>query len=220
MRQRIILAALLLVLCGAFVLAQETALRATVSYNADGTATINEVSVTIAGIDQQSDRPLPHGVRLVIDDSLVYTLPAPITFRLLDAYAPMSAYTTTFRLPYFGNRGTLNVIRDNNVVASFDLRQLCDNDGSCGKFENGISCPDDCEIGTTDNVCLPFADNACDPDCGPGLDLDCGTAPPSTTPATPQPERPVRIEPATLPVYLLLGFALVIAFIYIWTKNK
>ena len=208
MRQTTVL--LMLVLCSTLVLAQsqETALRATVSYNADGSATLNEMSVTLAGIDQQTDRPLPDGVQLVLDNSVVYALPAPVSFRLLDAFVPLSSYTRTFRLPYFGNRGVLRVIRNNQSVFEFDLKRLCDNNGICGAYENGISCPADCDIGHKDIVCLPYEDGICDPDCAANKDPDCKVITQNVTETT-----IVKKEEASDPTPMLLGIIAVLAVV-------
>jgi len=154
--------------------AADTALLATVSFYPDGSATIDDLQVTFAGIDQQSPLHLADGIRLVADGGTVYSSSVPVTFRLLsDPPRKMPTMTVTQHLPYPGNRGMLEVVRGGNVAASFDLRGLCDNDGFCRGFENGISCPADCEIRVPDTVCMPYPDGACDPDCAAGLDSDC-----------------------------------------------
>jgi hypothetical protein len=194
--------------------AQETAVRATVSYYPDNSVQLDDIGVTLTGIDEQSTRPLPDAVQLVLDDKVAYTLPAPVTFRLLDANAPLPAYTMTFRLPYTGNRGLLRVIRNNRTVLEFDLHQLCNNDNVCGRFENGISCPDDCDVRHPDNICMPYQDGGCDPDCAIGLDPDCG--PQMVTPPAPV---AAPVSP-TLPIYLLLGLAAALAIVYWWTSQR
>jgi hypothetical protein len=209
----LVLVAMLIVIVPS-VHAQETTLRATVSYHNDGSVQLDDIGVTLAGIYQQSDRPLPDGVQLVLDNKVVYALPAPVTFHLLDAGVPLPAYTLTFHLPYIGNKGLLRVIRNNRTVLEFDLHQLCNNDGICGRFENGISCPDDCDVRHPDNVCMPYQDGGCDPDCAVGLDPDCG--PQMVTPPAQgaQPVSPV------LPIYLLLGLAAALAIVYWWTSRR
>ncbi len=42
----------------------------------------------------------------------------------------------------------------------------------CDNTENYETCPLDCLLNQSDNLCLPYDDGICDPDCA--IDVDCG----------------------------------------------
>jgi hypothetical protein len=195
MRRIIVLLALILL--STIVVAQDTALLVDITFLPDGSARFDDVQATFAGIDHESGKPLADGIKMEVDGTTYYQTYVPVTFVLMDARERMPEMGVTRRLPYFGNRGGIIITHDDKTVASFDLAQLCNNDGRCDRFENGISCPADCEIRVADKVCLPIQDGGCDPDCGQGLDPDCGK----------------RAEPAPLSLYLF-GVMMVLVALY------
>lgn len=195
----LVVAFAVLALLSSAVLAGDTALLFTVSFLPDGSARFDDVQVTKAGVDGQPDTVLKDSVRLVIDGRLEHLASVPVTFRMLDAPKAMPAYTSTHRFPYRGNTGVLRVVRSNVSVAEFDLGQLCVQDGWCRGYENGLSCPEDCDIRYADGVCLPYNDGGCDPDCREGLDPDCARAPAAPAEA--------RWIPVALLVIVLAGIA-------------
>ena len=180
---------------------QETALLVTVSFLPNGSATLDNIEVTFDGIDgEQRILPQADTIKLVNNGTTYYESWVPVTFKLLDAPAPLSRMTITRRLPYFGNVGELRIERRNKTVATFDLNKLCNNDGWCRGFENGLSCPADCSVVVPDYVCTPYTDRACDPDCAPQLDTDCKPT--------------AKVPPAATALYLLLGLAAVALLYY------
>ncbi|MEK6823111.1 MAG: hypothetical protein AABY13_04740 [Nanoarchaeota archaeon] len=195
---------MMLVLLAAAVHAQETALVVETTFYKDGSASIDNVTVTLTSIDGENQRALPDALRLALEGQTLYETHVPVTFGFLDAQAPLSSWTVTSRLPYPGNRGVVEVVRGKDVVASFDLRLLCERNDKCEGFENSISCQDDCPITRPDAICLPYKDGACDPDCAKGLDADCAL-PPAVRPPAGIPW-PVYIIGATLILYLLYYF--------------
>lgn len=187
-------------------LAQQTALLVSISFLPNGSATFDNVQVTFAGIDQQSTRPLQDSIQLVIAGDTYYSTSIPVTFTLLtDPPVAMPAMSITQHLPYYGNKGVLKIVHDNKTIASFDLAQLCNDDKHCTGFENGLSCPADCDNRVSDGVCVPVADGGCDPDCAPALDPDC--APQVKTPPS---------QPMTIALFMLV--LLIIALFYAYNR--
>ena len=186
--------------------APQTSLLVTLTFLPDGSAQIDDVHVSFAGIDQQVARPLSDSLELIIEDKTYFATFIPVTFAQMDTI-PLPTMTVSKHLPYFGNKGTLRVARNNKTLAEFDLSTLCNNDGRCQEFENGVSCHADCDVRSVDNICQPYSDTACDPDCAKGLDIDC--------------ERPLLPTRDVLtPIILLAGLVIAILVIYITSRRK
>lgn len=82
-------------------------------------------------------------------------------------------FLKTLYLPYFKEAVYITLEDSNGIVARFDLRKLCNNNGVCEESENYLSCSNDCPLNKKDNYCLPLKDSICDPDCSEGIDIDC-----------------------------------------------
>ncbi|MBI4451573.1 hypothetical protein HY642_06380 [Candidatus Woesearchaeota archaeon] len=98
----------------------------------------------------------------------------PVSFMLWDTRPALKdKETITAYLPYPGNKGRITFTKNDTLLWSFDLVNLCDNDGRCEASENAMSCRMDCPRASTDRLCLPIADGYCDPDCATDVDSDC-----------------------------------------------
>lgn len=187
--------------------ATDTAMLITVSFLPNGSATFDDIQVTKAGVDQMSSASLRDSIQLVIDGKSIFRAQVPVTYRMLDAPKLLPVFSSTHRFPYPGNKGMLQVIHENKTMAEFDLKQLCVKDGWCRGFENGLTCPEDCDIRYADGICLPYDDGGCDPDCREGLDQDCA------------PKAPLPQESRALP-FLLLAIVLLGLTVFFWWRQR
>lgn len=84
-------------------------------------------------------------------------------------YDKTSAY---FALEFSENMKVFKLFHEEMEIFQTNII-LCNNDGVCNGFEDFLSCPQDCPLGSNDVICLPDEDGICDPDCGEGVDPDC-----------------------------------------------
>ncbi|MFH1285322.1 MAG: hypothetical protein ABIH99_01945 [Candidatus Micrarchaeota archaeon] len=73
------------------------------------------------------------------------------------------------------NATKLRVVHGNNILFEESNLPLavCNRNGTCDKYENIFSCPNDCSAKDEDNFCSALDDGICDPDCSYVGDKDC-----------------------------------------------
>lgn len=94
----------------------------------------------------------------------------------VDFFIPEFGETNTTiaeaRLSNFENAKKLQVSHDKKVIFESSIA-LCNSNGICDNYENGLSCPSDCLSGSADRYCDKVKDGKCDPDCAKDADEDC-----------------------------------------------
>jgi len=113
------------------------------------------------------------------------------------------------------------------TVKDPDCMVLYCGDKGCNRWENSISCPEDCPVEVSDGYCAGVKDGICDPDCNMTSDEDClgircpgGVCEPTVTNRTEPGEPESEGEPIKL---WMVAFAIMIAimvFVYYLDHRK
>lgn len=107
-------------------------------------------------------------------NNVLYKRNFPLIFMVLTD-PPREVYKTqiNYRLPYHKNAVRMLVKKGDKILLDFDFKELCNHNGICDKYEDFLSCPEDCPLNKEDGLCYNKFDGICDPDCGKGVDPDC-----------------------------------------------
>ncbi|MBI4448503.1 hypothetical protein HY641_00560 [Candidatus Woesearchaeota archaeon] len=180
LQRRMLMTILIVSLISITVLAQSS-LKVNFFVAKNHTVTTQTVRAILGDPNDPDTADFPYELLHLDGDKTLFLTHFNANFRRIDTFEDVDEVLITERIPYSGNFGKLRITYQNGsntfVLWSFDLRQLCDRDNVCDKYENTITCPQDCLIANPDLLCLPRFDNACDPDCVGGIDPDCKPSP-------------------------------------------
>jgi len=161
----------LMIILAVFVGAEETILQFDFWVNLDNTIAIENVKTIVgSGFDQEyvnyEDYFLEVGG---------YKTYFPVMFRVMtNPPRNMDKVLVRKKLPYNGNTEVVRIYKQDDLLFSFSLSGLCNQDSVCNGYENSLSCASDCDLSIADSVCVKKEDGVCDPDCYEGVDDDCG----------------------------------------------
>lgn len=111
-------------------------------------------------------------------------------------------FPLSYKIPYDSSMYELKLYHGENEIYS-KILDFCNLNSVCDSTETYLSCPEDCPLNETDQICVPDDDGVCDPDCAEGVDPDC--------PSAPVPE---------FPIGMVLEIALIPVIIFAWWKNR
>ena len=77
-----------------------------------------------------------------------------------------------YKIPFNSSMYNLTLYKNNTAIYS-KILDFCDNNLICDNTETYLTCPLDCPLNQTDNICIAEDDGFCDPDCAFGVDVNC-----------------------------------------------
>jgi PKD repeat protein len=83
-----------------------------------------------------------------------------------------SVFFLNYRIPYEPAMRKLEVYHQSRLIYTKDLN-FCNRNSICDSTETYLTCPRDCPLDKTDDICIAWQDKTCDPDCLEGVDPDC-----------------------------------------------
>lgn len=168
---------------------------------------LNDIYVSKGKYDEANPNQDTYLIQVVQNGKLRYSSYFPIFFEILtEPPTEVDRILLSRNLPYFGNNASITIYKEGSLIFEYDLNKLCDNNGSCDKFENHLSCPYDCPLNQSDKLCIPSYDGSCDPDCAQGIDPDCAA---NTTPA------PTPVVTTTPSPFIFIGVVAILAIFMI-----
>ncbi|MFA4907128.1 MAG: hypothetical protein WC602_02575 [archaeon] len=122
---------------------------------------------------------------LDIDDNVLFSKKFVVSYMDFDSGLDLNDQTIILGFPYYSDAAKIRItkVRENTIILVKNLPNLCNHDNKCVAPESYFSCPEDCSVGASDNICNPAKDDECDKDCAPGIDLDCKVTDAQAAPA-------------------------------------
>ena len=78
----------------------------------------------------------------------------------------------SYRFEYNPNMYEAKLYHNSNIIYS-KILNFCNTNSICENTETYLSCPVDCPLNQTDNICINEDEGVCDPDCAFGTDVNC-----------------------------------------------